>query len=132
MTKTISEASILMQFEAHRKSATPGYILWFFLGLMGAHRFYAEKWKTALLQLLGGLSWIGGAGIYTFTTALSSDTLSSSTLDANNISGGGYLILCFALFCAIWTLLDVFFINRWIRKYNLKLANSLSSVQTAQ
>ena len=121
MTKTVSESSILMQFEARKKSATPGYVLWFFLGLMGAHRFYAGKWKTALLQMLGGASWLSGAGTFAFTA------VSSGTLDERNLSGEGYLLLCFALFCTIWTLLDIFFINRWIRKYNLKLADSLST-----
>lgn len=52
-----------------RKSVFVGYLLWFFLGSFGAHRFYLRRPRTALAQLLlsvvgwgslwGGLWWAG-------------------------------------------------------------------------
>ncbi|KAE8302054.1 TM2 domain-containing protein [Giardia duodenalis] len=42
------------------KSVSVTYILWFFLGVFGAHRFYLRRWCTAVLWLLtGGILGIG-------------------------------------------------------------------------
>ena len=36
----MSEAARLMQYDANKKSAVVAYLLWFFIGMLGAHRFY--------------------------------------------------------------------------------------------
>lgn len=46
-------------FEAHRKSTGATYLLWFFLGFLGAHRFYLGHTRSAIVQLLMCLSIIG-------------------------------------------------------------------------
>ena len=46
-------------FEAHRKSTGVSYLLWFFLGFLGAHRFYLGRTGTGILQLLMCLSIVG-------------------------------------------------------------------------
>ncbi len=46
-------------FEAHRKSTGASYLLWFFLGFLGAHRFYLGRTGSAVAQLLLCLSVIG-------------------------------------------------------------------------
>ena len=46
-------------FEAHRKSAGATYLLWFFLGLLGAHRFYLGRTGSGIAQLLLCLSVVG-------------------------------------------------------------------------
>lgn len=48
-----------LEFEARRKSVGAGYILWFLLGFLGAHRFYMGKTGTGIVQLLMCLSIIG-------------------------------------------------------------------------
>ncbi|QFT77099.1 TM2 domain-containing protein [Erythrobacter sp. THAF29] len=48
-----------MVFEANRKSVGITYLLWFFLGFFGAHRFYAGSTKTGVAQLLLALSIVG-------------------------------------------------------------------------
>lgn len=39
-------------FEANRKSTGAAYLLWFFLGGFGAHRFYLGRTATGIGQLL--------------------------------------------------------------------------------
>jgi TM2 domain-containing membrane protein YozV len=41
-----------LHFEAQRKSTGAAYLLWFFLGSFGAHRFYLGQTGTAMAQLL--------------------------------------------------------------------------------
>ena len=43
------------------KRILPAFLLCFFLGIFGAHRFYVGKTGTALLQLFT----LGGCGIWT-------------------------------------------------------------------
>ncbi|MFN3607648.1 MAG: TM2 domain-containing protein [Hyphomonas sp.] len=42
-----------------KKSTGTAYLLWFFLGLFSAHRFYLGRWGTALLQMASYLILIG-------------------------------------------------------------------------
>ncbi len=46
-------------FEANRKSTGASYLLWFFLGFLGAHRFYLGRTGTGIAQLLMCLSIVG-------------------------------------------------------------------------
>ena len=48
-----------MVFEANRKSVGIAYLLWFFAGFLGVHRFYAGSTKTGVAQLVLALSVIG-------------------------------------------------------------------------
>lgn len=42
------------------KDMLAGYLLWFFLGVFGVHRFYTGRWITGLLWLFtGGLAGVG-------------------------------------------------------------------------
>lgn len=48
-----------MIFQAQKKSVGASYLLWFFLGGFGAHRFYLNQNGTAIAQLLlAVLGWI--------------------------------------------------------------------------
>jgi TM2 domain-containing membrane protein YozV len=48
-----------MIYDANRKSTGVAYLLWFFLGGFGAHRFYLGQTGTAVTQLLLALlGWI--------------------------------------------------------------------------
>ena len=44
-------AGRLMRFEAARKSVLVAYLLWFFLGVFGLHRFYLGNVPSGLLML---------------------------------------------------------------------------------
>jgi len=72
------------------KSALVGYLLWFFLGGFGAHRFYFGKTKSAIGMLCL--------------------TLGSAVLTVILIGFVGYL----ALFC--WWVYDAIQINKWVNE----------------
>jgi len=48
-----------MVFEVNRKSVGATYLLWLFLGPLGAHRFYAGRTRTGFIQLALCLSVVG-------------------------------------------------------------------------
>ena len=47
-----SQMRMQMTFQAQKKSTGAAYLLWFFLGSFGAHRFYLGQTGTAIAQLL--------------------------------------------------------------------------------
>jgi TM2 domain-containing membrane protein YozV len=86
------DAGRLMRFEAARKSVLVAYLLWFFLGWLGLHRFYLGYVVSGLLMLA-----LWGVG-----TLLS-------------IVYIGYLILVLPI---LWWALDVFLIPGMARQKN--------------
>lgn len=46
------DAVTLMRYDAGKKTALLGYLLWFFLGSFGAHRFYFGRTGSAVAMLL--------------------------------------------------------------------------------
>ncbi|MDR2708728.1 MAG: TM2 domain-containing protein, partial [Elusimicrobiota bacterium] len=71
------------------KSKGVAYLLWFFLGLLGAHRFYLDKIGTGVLYLLTfgvfGIGWI----IDLFTLGNQVDTYNLLHSGNMNMGGGG-------------------------------------------
>lgn len=54
------ELSVLnSEMEKHNKSTALAYVLWFFFGTLGIHKFYIGKIKAGVLYLiLGVIGWI--------------------------------------------------------------------------
>jgi TM2 domain-containing membrane protein YozV len=48
----LAQARAQMMYDANRKSTGVAYLLWFFLGGFGAHRFYLGSTGPAVAQLL--------------------------------------------------------------------------------
>jgi TM2 domain-containing membrane protein YozV len=99
-TGVTNDARAMMMFEANKKSTVVAYLLWFFLGGTGAHRFYSGQKGGGIAQLL---MLIFGF-ILTFVYI-------------------GFLIL---LALGIWVLVDAFLIPGWIQSHNSMLAAQLS------
>ena len=135
MTETIPGAdSDLALYEAGRKSLPLAYILWFFLGLFGAHRFYARAGKTGwwLLALhLGG--WLivsighwSGASTDTAITETMLGTATVTWVDFDS-EGGPLTYIGEALRGAayLWWLVDIVLVPSLIRGWNSRLATGL-------
>ncbi|WP_087750806.1 TM2 domain-containing protein [Paraburkholderia caledonica] len=94
MSETARE---MMMYDAQKKSVGVAYLLWFFLGTLGAHRFYAGRTGTAIVQLLLTI-----AGACTMLLGV-----------------GFFIVGCVGL----WVLIDAFLLPGIIRSFNVTLAN---------
>lgn len=90
----------MMLYDAQKKSVGVAFLLWFFLGTLGGHRFYTGRTGTAVVQIL--LTLIGAV-----TTAF----------------GIGFFLL---LVVGIWVLVDAFMLPGCIRRYNVALASRIN------
>jgi len=93
----------MMMYDAQKKNGVVAFLLWLFLGGLGAHRFYLGFTGTAVIQvLLSIFGWgfvLGGTGL------------------------GFFLLLPL---CG-WVLLDVFCISASVQEHNIRLAQRLSA-----
>jgi TM2 domain-containing membrane protein YozV len=94
------DAAKLMMFEAQKKSMGVAYLLWFFLGGVGAHRFYVGETGTATAMLI----------IF----------ILSFILSVVGVGLLGFVAL------GIWCIVDAFLIPGYVRSFNMKLASALS------
>ncbi len=90
-----SHMTRMMYFEANKKSTGVAYLLWFFFGMFGAHRFYLGQTGSAVAQLV--------------------ITLSSLVLSVILL---GLVTIWISV---IWVLIDIFLIPQMAREYNNKL-----------
>lgn len=53
-----SDAARLMQYDAAKKSTAIAYLLWFFLGYFGVHRFYLGRIGSGVaMAIISVISW---------------------------------------------------------------------------
>ncbi|WP_084697885.1 TM2 domain-containing protein [Muricoccus aerilatus] len=95
----LDDATALMRYDANKRSALVAYLLWFFLGSFGAHRFYAGRTGSGIAQLV--------------------ITLLSMLMTFVLIGYAGLFVV------ALWVLVDAFLIPGMIRGYNNQLIASL-------
>ncbi len=96
------DAKAMMLYEANKRSMAVSYLLWFFLGGLGGHRFYNGRTGTAVTQLL--LTIFGVLLLFAF---------------------GLGIVLLIPLW--IWVIVDAFLIPGWINLHNNTLASTLGS-----
>ncbi|UYN95308.1 MAG: TM2 domain-containing protein [Enhydrobacter sp.] len=54
-----SDAARLMQYDASKKSTGIAYLLWFFLGALGVHRFYLGQTGSGVaMAIISVISWV--------------------------------------------------------------------------
>lgn len=100
------DAQVAMQYDANKKSGVVAYLLWFFLGMFGAHRFYLGSKGPAIAQLVITLISILTAVIFIGLIGLAA--------------------------VGIWVIVDAFLIPGMIQSYNTRLAAHLGGSGPAQ
>lgn len=87
---TVRQVTVSMQ--PHGKNMVLAYVLWWFLGVLGIHRFYLGKAGTGVTQLILFI-----AGLLTL------------------VIGVGLVLL---LVLGVWWLLDAYFIQKYVVEHN--------------
>lgn len=94
------DAQTMMMYDIRKKSMVLAYLLWWFLGAFGAHRFYLGRTGSAIAMLL--------------------ITLCSFVLVFILIGVFGFVAI------GIWWLIDAFLIYGIVNEHNLRLAHQLA------
>jgi TM2 domain len=141
MTDTLNlgaEGQIL--YDANKKSKLVAYLMWFFLGAFGAHRFYTRQTLSAVIQLL---LWVGAMVLYYIAMKPMFEYIAAHPEAASNPEDPAvkqameqiflqafqsplfYAGAAMAVVFAFWWLADAFLIPGWIRRHNAELVTSL-------
>lgn len=101
-----------MELSKSQKNALTAYLLWFFLGLIGIHRFYLGRTKALLnLFIYGFIAFFS----VMFLTILSIFVEPLETLIENLDNAGAGMLLILPFF---WIFLDVFRIPSMVKEKN--------------
>ena len=95
----MNDAHAMMTYDAHKKSLGVTFLLWWFLGVFGAHRFYLGRTGSAMMMLL----------LFLFSLALT-------------LVFVGFVGL---LAVSVWWLVDAFLISGMVREHNVRLAGQI-------
>ncbi len=96
---SIDSTTAMLAYQTQKKDALVGYLLWWFLGTLGVHRFYCNR---------------VGSGAAMLTITLISIPLCFVLI--------GYLTL---LLVGIWWLVDAFLIAGWVQYHNQYLVGQI-------
>ena len=99
--KVSTDTQAMMAFESQKKSVGLAYLLWFFLGLLGIHRFYAGKIVSGAVMLV---VWV----ISLILTLV-------------------YIGIVGFVFLWIWWVIDAFLLNGIITRHNTNLMHKLTN-----
>ena len=94
------DAVAMMRYDANKKSVIVTYLLWFFLGWFGIHRFYVGKWISGFILL--ALTLVAGATYWIFI---------------------GMVLMAIP---GLWWLIDALLIPGMVRDYNNDLVDEVS------
>jgi TM2 domain-containing membrane protein YozV len=96
----MNDAQTVMMYDATKKSLPVTYILWWFLGTFGAHRFYMGRTGSGIAMLV--------------------ITLLSIPLTLIFVGIIGFMVV------GVWWIVDAFLIPGIVRDSNMRLAAHLS------
>ena len=98
-----SDAVVLMEYDAAKKSPLVAYLFWFFLGYLGAHRFYLGRVGSGLVMLAFPFLWIAAVLLFLWPR-----------------DPGGFALIG-ALLIGAWWLIDALRIPGMVASHNRRL-----------
>jgi len=101
----ITDATVMMAFQVRKKDTLVAFLLWWFLGLFGGHRFYCNR---------------AGSGAAMLIISLVSVPLCYVCV--------GFIGM---LAIAIWWIVDAFCLPAWIEQYNQEVMNQIEYARLA-
>jgi ABC-type antimicrobial peptide transport system permease subunit len=112
---------LLDSFEGKQRSMIAAYVLWFFLGRFGAHRFYLGRNRSALVMLVlsvAGLAAVAAAawGSAQVSGAALGDAMTMVLLAPNTLLGWIGDALVWGM--TIWWLIDAVYTYAMVRRRN--------------
>ena len=123
-------------YDARKKSKGVAYVLWFFLGRIGAHRYYMNRPGTATTLLLLSIASLGlsvASGLMGMDTSLFGLNLNPSTAASSPsastddvlhlfLTGGSVAV---SVVLGIWWLVDAFLLSRIVDQHNQEIENEI-------
>ncbi|HLY30397.1 MAG TPA: NINE protein, partial [Ktedonobacterales bacterium] len=106
------QEEVTKSYKQQAKSDTTAFLLTFFLGLLGAHRFYLNQWFSGIAHLA-----LTAAGVIVLVAGIVNQGASQFSLV---ITGAALLLLGL-----LWEAVDLFVIDRQVHASNLALAERL-------
>lgn len=132
--QTVGNQPSIDVYEAGRKSMGVAYLLWFFLGTFGVHRFYLRRRTSAWVQfgihvggwlLLALALWHAGQGS---VVHVDEPGLYQMTTSWSAVVGGGVLAWLGGVLLAIvwpWWVIDALLIPGMTNDFNRRLQNAI-------
>lgn len=97
-----------MEVERQRKSVALAYVLWFFFGALGVHRFYLNQ-------------WLGAVNLFTFLFSV----LTFSTMMESDATGLTITWFLCVAYLVLSLLVDLFTIPLQVHRANERIAQSV-------
>ena len=132
----MADTAPITVYEAGRKSAGLAYLLWFFLGTFGVHRFYLKRTASGWIQFVVHVSgwallvlgaWQAGHGAI---TRVDEPGLYIVTTSWTAMVSGGLLAWAGGMLLAVvwpWWIIDAFLIPGMVGDFNQRLQAILGS-----
>lgn len=97
----VSDAQSLMAFQTHKKELAVAFLLWWFLGIFGGHRFYLGRAASGIAML----------SITVVSIPLALIFIGVLTLGA----------------VWIWWLVDAFLLSGWVTQHNMWVMSAIAA-----
>jgi TM2 domain-containing membrane protein YozV len=120
------DATTMMRYDANKRSTGIAYLLWFFLGGLGVHRFYLRRTGTGVAMLCLSIAAVVFYMIGIGVAAGAGDPDNASQAAAGAVSVLAILGFIAGAVVTVWWIVDAFLIPGMARAYNNGLIAQLS------